>query len=501
MAYGIICLSLDKQGTASYSVDIVGETGENGEFIEVSKGFTVHGFRIDDETQQAFIVATNAPEWVTETTSVYVEKKWDDRVDHTYDSVTVYLTVTDPDGTVRRIREIQLSESNDWSYIWTNLPKTYEDGTPVKYGVEEGIFPGYMGSIERIEVNLNSYETNAVADSSSAKASFQTSNTFENGCTYLLETTYGYIAAKNNQLQLLTESEAQSSDSAMWVATVNSNGTVVLKNKLGQTLYYDNYKFCASSNPTTNKNLNYSDKILSHTINYGSWSDTQYPVGDSNVPNNIIYNHVLYSTNNKSNALQITLKKLGADAPDPEPDPEPDVPVTPPDVTEDVETAYRITNTPLKYETSVKVNKLWDIGMSGGTDYEKAQVTMKLYANGKDTGRTVTLSLKNNWEDIFHSLPYYDNDGSVIEYTVVESWDTEDWTPQYGEVIKIAGGSLPTYSVTVTNRYNWGNGYELPATGYYGGLTPWVLSGITLMVIALVSGCILRHRRRKEERE
>ncbi len=496
MAYGIICLSLDKRGTASYSVEIVGETDENGEFIEVSKGFTVHGFRIDDETQQAFIVATNAPEWVTETTSVYVEKKWDDRVDHTYDSVTVYLTVTDPDGTVRRIREIQLSEANDWSYTWTNLPKTYEDGTPVQYGVEEGIFPGYMGSIERIEVSLNSHDTNTVADSSSAKATFQTADTFENGGTYLLETTYGYIAAQNNQLQLLTESEAQASDSAMWVATVNSNGTVVLKNKLGQTLYYDNYKFCASSNPTSNKNLSYSQKILSHTINYSGWSDTQYPVSDSNVPSNIKYNHVLYSTNNKSNALQITLKKLGAATPDPEPD----VPVTPPDVTEDVETAYRITNTPLEHETSVKVNKLWDFGMSGGTDYEKAQVTMKLYANGKDTGRTVTLSLKNNWEDIFHSLPYYDSDGSVIEYTVVESWDNEDWTPIYGEVKKIAGGRIPTYSVTVTNRYNWGNGYELPATGGYGP-TPWILSGLAIMAVALVSGYVLRRRRERGERE
>ena len=206
---------------------------------------------------------------------------------------------------------------------------------------------------------------------------------------------------------------------------------------------------------------------------------------------------MLYSTNNKSSALQITLKKLGAAAPDPEPD----VPVTPPDVTDDVETAYRITNTPLEHETSVKVNKVWDIGMSAGADYEKAQVTMKLYANGKDTGRTVTLSLKNNWEDVFHSLPYYDIDGSIIEYTVYESWDTEDWTPEYGEVKKIAGGSIPTYSVTVTNVYNWGNGYELPATGYYGGPTPWILSGITIMVVALVSGYVLRHRRRKEERE
>jgi hypothetical protein len=86
------CGSTNQEGNAAKTI-VVGYTiyapmnylDESGELIEVSKGFTVHGFRIDDESQTALIVATNAPEWVTETTSVYVEKKWDDRVDHTYD--------------------------------------------------------------------------------------------------------------------------------------------------------------------------------------------------------------------------------------------------------------------------------------------------------------------------------------------------------------------------------------------------------------------------------
>lgn len=135
---GIIKVSIDKKGAASYSVEMLEESDG------ISGGFTVHGFRIDEETQKAFIVATNAPQWVEETTSILAIKKWNDNEDHTYDEVTVYLTVTDPDGTVRRIREVVLSEENNWKYTWTNLPKYAEDGeTLIQYDVEEGYVPGY----------------------------------------------------------------------------------------------------------------------------------------------------------------------------------------------------------------------------------------------------------------------------------------------------------------------------------------------------------------------
>ena len=132
------------------------------------------------------------------------------------------------------------------------------------------------------------------------------------------------------------------------------------------------------------------------------------------------------------------------------------------------------------------------MGMSSGTDYTKSQVTIKLLADGKDTNRSVTLSLQNGWTDTFLGLPYTDSEGNVITYTVLESWDTKDWTPIYGKVTATPGKDVTTYSVTVTNRYNWGNGYELPSTGGYGTYV-WVLSGLALMLGALVSGLIIRH--------
>lgn len=145
-AKGIICFSLDKNGEASYSVEILPEDGV------VSNGFTVHGFRIDEETQQAYFVITNGKDSIKETTTVQVYKQWNDTADHANHSVLVYLTVEDPDGTVRRIREIALSDAIDWNYIWTSLPKYLDDGkTKVIYKVEEGYSSGYYGQIEAVD--------------------------------------------------------------------------------------------------------------------------------------------------------------------------------------------------------------------------------------------------------------------------------------------------------------------------------------------------------------
>jgi hypothetical protein len=98
---------------------------------------------VDDETQQAYIIATNAPKWVKEVTSVETQKFWDDGGDHAGESVTVYLTVHDQDGTVRRLQEAQLNSDNGWNHLWENLPK-YHGGNLITYTVEEVSVPeGY----------------------------------------------------------------------------------------------------------------------------------------------------------------------------------------------------------------------------------------------------------------------------------------------------------------------------------------------------------------------
>lgn len=297
-AKGIICLTLDKRGITSSNVEILKEGDD-----PVGLGFDVYDFHIDEGTWEAYVVISNAPDWVQEVTEIHVEKVWNDYRNHDADSATVFLTVTDPDGTVRRIRRIDLNEGNDWKYTWDNLPKYAKDGvTPIVYGVEEAYTPGYGATVKRI-------------------------------------------------------------------------------------------------------------------------SSTEY--------------------------------------------------------------RFRITNTPLTEETAVAVEKHWNLPEDLTEEsYERFQVTMKLFANGRDTGRTVTLSLKNDWKDVFRGLPYKDENGDVIEYTVVESWLTNDWDVTYSDVT-VVPGTIPTYRLTVTNHYKWINNEILPSTGGYGA-APWQLVGLALMLTPLV---------------
>ncbi|MBR4875098.1 MAG: fibro-slime domain-containing protein, partial [Clostridia bacterium] len=218
---GIIRLTLDKNGLYSYSATILEEPGANP---PISHGFTVHGFRIDEETQSAYISITNAQNWVTHSTSIYVEKTWSDGQNHAGDTVTAYLNVTDPNGTVRRLREVVLSEENDWKYTWTNLPMYVlgEDGLTesdrtVEYSVSEAYMPGYAPKVEELKNGTYTETTWAEAKK------------LTNGGEYLLRTDYGYLAASadGNTLYYITaEVEARTSADAIWKITTSTSGDV-----------------------------------------------------------------------------------------------------------------------------------------------------------------------------------------------------------------------------------------------------------------------------------
>ncbi|MBR4875252.1 MAG: Cna B-type domain-containing protein, partial [Clostridia bacterium] len=242
---GIIRMILDKKGNATYNVIVV-DAGDG-----ISGGFTVHGFRIDEETQQAYIIATNAPKWVNDVTSVEVRKVWNDGSKHSDDAVTVYLTIHDPDGTVRRLQEVELSEELNWQYVWDNLPKYYQDGkTPIVYGVEEAYVSGYYSKVEKVDTYT------------STSTQWTATKSLEAGKTYLLQTTKGYLATQNRNEDtgytwITDAAAAQQSDLALWTVSKLGSG-YKLTNKAGQTItfYYNNgnpsdfYTYSGSSLPS-----------------------------------------------------------------------------------------------------------------------------------------------------------------------------------------------------------------------------------------------------------
>ncbi len=476
-AKGVIQLTLDKNGLNSYSATILDGEDENGNKIPVSHGFTIHGFRIDEENQAAYIVITNAQNWVTETTSVYVQKKWDDNKNHNQDEVTVYLNVTDSNGTVRRIREIILSEENDWKYTWTNLPKyaidtetMLESDVLLVYSVSEAYISGYSPTINKLE--SGTYVVEEWAESEK----------FTNGEKYLLKTSKGYlstVSASKNTLCFVDEATAKNSDLSLWTATVSS-GKVKLTNQAGQSLAYSGFNsnryFSATTGTANTQNLTTSTYSNGIRLYYSSGS-RKYYLGDLNNNN--------YAKAEDSSGAALTIYPMVK---------------TVTTTTVKLEGyGYSIVNTPLTLETSLKVVKVWDYPFGDSTIYEKEQVTIRLLANGIDSGRTETVNLKNNWTAVFSGLPYLDEEGNAIIYTVVESWETSDWIPSYG-VISVVGGDVPTYTTTVTNTYRWTDAYELPSTGGIGPLI-YILFGLILVVLSLVFlfGLRRRYRRRSSK--
>ena len=468
ISYGIIRLTIDKYGVATYDVEIVDE-GSHG----VSAGFTVHGIRIDEQTQSAYIVATNAPIWVEEVTTVQVYKQWQDKKDHSSDYITVYLTVEDSDGTVRRIREILLSAENNWYYEWTNLPKYAADKkTLIQYGVEEAYTPGYQAQVTKVdEIKLpGEYK-------------------FEDGHTYLLSTSNGYLASKTNADDtgyqwLKTEAEARNANHAQWTASVSANGTVRLTNKAGYiiTFWYGN------GSPTD---------FFAYKTAGESNDRKQYftpDISDSGIR--------LYFDAPNGNDYYIASSWNNSQKFDNETDPAEAMVFVPVDLAGNEDTipvtgwGYRIDNIPLTEETALTVTKVWDLSNGVKTeDYIQAQVTVRLLADSVDTGRTVTLNLKNGWTDSFQGLPYKDAAGKVISYTVEEVWHRDNWTVTVGPIVS-SGGKIPTYSVTLTNTYSLG-GPILPSTGSYARLM-YILCGGGIMLASLVYG--IGSRRKRERR-
>ena len=91
------------------------------------------------------------------------------------------------------------------------------------------------------------------------------------------------------------------------------------------------------------------------------------------------------------------------------------------DTVADYTTTYdgsNITNSYTPGKTSATVTKIWnDAENQDGKRPES--ITVSLLADGKETGKTVTLSVENNWKQTISDLPEK-ADGKAIEYTWTE---------------------------------------------------------------------------------
>lgn len=466
LASGIIHLTLAKQGLATYTIEILQDGNE-----EISPGYTVHNFSVDVKGLNAHFTVTNAEEWIKEVTTVDVFKRWDDNKDHTNDLPTFYLLVKGQDGYFRRIREIKLGEDNNWEYTWTNLPKYYVDAAGnnaevIEYSVEEAYFAGYASTIEKIDKTV-------AGDKIWAEA-YQ----FENGESYVLKNQYGCISYASNRFSYVSEDEAKVSQNTLWTVTVNQNGTVVFTNSSGRKLQYNTGRYFTVTTGTSRVNMQ-CEQVEGQGIRiYYTYNNTKYYIGSS------VNNNGLAATTRAASAAIFT----------PLVEKEDEI------IVEEGTFVYRVTNSPIDMsnQVSVTIKKQWDLGVVDSNFYQTYQIPISLYANGVDSGRFTMLTLQNGWSVTFEGLPYKDEQGNVIEYSVVELWDEPGWETFYGDM-HYTSGAPGKYTTTITNRYLAGFGHELPATGAKGA-SPFLFVGMAIMSSTVICGCVLRRKRERRER-
>ena len=105
-------------------------------------------------------------------------------------------------------------------------------------------------------------------------------------------------------------------------------------------------------------------------------------------------------------------------------------------ITGDIASGFTITNTNTE-KVNVPVTKKW-VGPKAGP------ITVRLLADGVDTGKTITLSDSNSWTDTFSGLDKYKADGTEIVYTVKED-DIANYTNA------ITGDATTGFTITNTN--------------------------------------------------
>ena len=105
-------------------------------------------------------------------------------------------------------------------------------------------------------------------------------------------------------------------------------------------------------------------------------------------------------------------------------------------VTGDAAHGFTVTNTSTA-KVSVPVEKKWV-----GPAAEKA--TVRLLADGKDTGESIDLTESNSWKGSFEGLAKYSKSGSEVDYTVAED-------PVEGYGSKVTGDAAHGFTVTNTS--------------------------------------------------
>ncbi len=365
----VIRITLNNRGTATIETTTL--HGPNG---EITEGYAVIKQSVDNTLKIVSLTVTNQRN--QDTTQIRVSKVWDANATDLPNSITAYLTVNGE----RVGREAVLSEANGWTYTWTGLPVYGTDGAPIEYVVGEIQVPGFSSS-------------NSLPTTVTNRVEWVKTEHMEDNAVYILLNSDEALAY-NGRFYWMNSNDAQDANKgadAQWTVTTNQYG-FRLTNGSGYALTYDpkGHEFygITDTQASLNQVIYYlENRLVAHD------HDVYYQMGMNGAAvaqDGLVFNLMRRDVING--------------------------------------TVVTITNTLVdnNKQTFLEVNKVW----MDDADHREDSVTIHLLANGEDTGLSVVLNDSNSWSAVFDGLPYEDEKGEPIVYTVLED-EPKDYDAEY----------------------------------------------------------------------
>ena len=344
-----------------------------------------------------------------------------------------------------------VTADDNWTYSFTDLPK-YANGQEITYTVSELTVPGYTTTIDDNYNITNSYtpgETSASvtkiwddADNQDGKRPESiTVNLFADGTK--LKSQRVSADADGNWSYSFTDLPKYANGQEI-TYTVTEDAVD------GYTTESDGYNFINTHQPETTE-----------ITGTKTWNDANNQ--DGKRPESITV--ILLANGTEKTRQAVTADEAGnwtytfKDLPKYANGQEITYTVAEEEVT-DYTTTYdgsNITNSYTPGKTSATVTKIWnDAENQDGKRPES--ITVSLLADGKETGKTVTLSVENNWKQTISDLPEK-ADGKAIEYTWTEETLPEGYeltdNSKNGTVTTLTNTYAPeTTSITVTKTWD-----------------------------------------------
>ena len=396
-------LKPDPTGKWSYKFDDLDKYDNDGNLIN----YTVEEDEIQGYTASYEKTATGYDiinEHKPETVDVKGDKKWlddNDKDKKRPDEITVGLYV---DNT--KIQETKATKANNWEFKFESLPK-YKKGKKIEYTVKEEPVEGYTSSIKKVSDNV--YQ---IVNTITGKVSIPVNKTwigpkgekavvklFANG----VEKEKAELNAGNNWSHTFANLDKYDDQGKKIAYT--------LKEEPVQN--YDSEITGSAESGFTVKNTN-NEKIKIPVEK--AWVGPKLEKIRVNLlADGVVKEHAELS---EANGWKHEFKDLPKYKPDGSKIEykiqEIDEPNYDSEITGNAEDGFKIKNTNNE-KINVPVEKKW-IGK------EAELVKVNLLADGKDTGKSVTLDKASRWKGEFKNLPKYDDkDGHKIAYTVKEN--------------------------------------------------------------------------------